>query len=171
VPISKEKTLSGMVDSGEIDALFTARTPSCFTQGSPNVTRLFDNFIGAEGEYYRKTGIFPIMHTIVLKRQLYEENPWIAMSLHKACLASKNIVLKGLLQTGGAPLYSILPWGAWEAERTRDILGDDWWPYGIEKNRRTVEALCEYSYEQGLSARLMKMEELFAPETFDEFKI
>jgi 4,5-dihydroxyphthalate decarboxylase len=171
VPIPKDKTLSGMLDSGEIDALFTARTPSCFAQGSPNVTRLFDNFIGAEGEYYKKTGIFPIMHTIVLKRQVYEENPWIAMSLHKACIASKNIVLKGLLQTGGAPLYSILPWSAWEAERTRDVLGEDWWPYGIEKNRRTVEALCEYSYEQGLSARLMKMEELFAPETFDEFKI
>jgi 4,5-dihydroxyphthalate decarboxylase len=169
--IPKEKTLSQMLDTGEIDALFTARTPSCFTQGSPNVGRLFQNFIEAEGDYYRKTGIFPIMHTIALRREVYEEHPWIAMSLFKACLTSKNMVLKGLLQTGGAPLYSILPWGGWEAERTRAILGDDWWPYGIESNRRTVEALCQYSYEQGLSKKLMDMEELFAPETFDEFKI
>lgn len=170
-PIPKDRTLSRMLDSGEIDALFTARTPSCFANGSSNVARMFDNFIQAEADYYRKTGIFPIMHTIVLKQKVYEENPWLAMSLYKVCLASKNIVLKGLLQTGGAPLYSILPWSAWEAERTRAVLGDDWWPYGIEKNRRTVEALCQYSYEQGLSARLVTMEELFAPETFDEFKI
>ena len=170
-PIPEGKTLSRMLDAGELDALFTARTPSCFADGSPNVVRMFSNFIQAEAEYYRKTGIFPIMHTIVLKRQTYEEHPWLAMSLYKACLASKNIVLKGLLHTGGAPLYSILPWGGWEAERTRSILGDDWWPYGIEKNRTTVEALCRYSYEQGLSVRLATMEELFAPETFDEFKI
>ena len=74
--------------------------------------------------------------------------------------------------SGIVPFYSILlPWSTWEAERTRAILGDDWWPYGIEKNRRTVEALCRYSHEQGLSACLVTMEELFAPETFDEFKI
>lgn len=169
--IPKDKTLSQMLDTGELDALFTARTPSCFANGSPNVARMFGNFIEAEGEYFRKTGIFPIMHTVVLKRETYEKNRWLAMSMYKACDQAKNNVLRGLLQTGGAPLYSILPWGAWEAERTRDVLGDDWWPYGIEKNRATLDALCQYSYEQGLSARLVTMDELFAAETFDEFKI
>ena len=170
-PIPHDKTLSEMLDSGELDALFTARTPSCFTKGSPNVRRLFENFIEMEKEYYLKTDIFPIMHTIALKRTVYEENPWMAMSLYKACLRSKNMVLQKLQQTGGAPLYAILPWGGWEAERTRKIMGDDWWPYGIERNRVTVDALCQYSFEQGLSARRMTVEELFAPETFDEFKI
>jgi 4,5-dihydroxyphthalate decarboxylase len=170
-PIPNDKTLSQMLDSGEIDALLTARTPSCFAKGSPNVTRLFDNFIEMEGKYYIKTGIFPIMHTIALKRRVYEENPWLAMSLYKAFRDARDIIVKGLLQSGGAPLYSILPWGAWEAARTRSVMGEDWWPYGIEKNRNTVEALCQYSCEQGLSSRLMSMEELFAAETFDEFKI
>lgn len=169
-PIPQNKTLSAMLDSGELDAIFTARTPSCFTKGSPNVRRLFDNFIEVEKEYYLKTHIFPIMHTIVLKRAVYEENPWVAMSLYKACLQAKNMVLQKLQQTGGAPIYAILPWGAWEAERTGKIMGDDWWPYGIEKNRVTVDALCQYSFEQGLSERRMMVEELFAPETFDEFK-
>ena len=170
-PIPNDKTLSQMLDTGELDALFTARTPSCFANGSPNVTRMFGNFIDAEGEYFRKTGIFPIMHTIVLKREVYEKHRWLAMSMYKACDQAKNIVLKGLLQTGGAPLYSILPWGAWEAERTRNVLGDDWWPYGVKQNRATLDALCQYSFEQGLSARLVTMDELFAAETFDEFKI
>ena len=169
--IPHDKTLSAMLDCGELDALFTARTPSCFTKGSPHVGRLFDNFIEVEKEYYLKTHVFPIMHTIVLKRAVYEENPWMAMSLYKACLISKNMVLEKLQQTGGAPLYAILPWGGWEAERTRKIMGDDWWPYGIERNRLSVDALCQYSFEQGLSARRMMIEELFAPETFDEFKI
>jgi len=170
-PIPHDKTLSVMLDAGELDAMFTARTPSCFTKGSPNVKRLFENFIETEKEYYLRTGIFPIMHTITLKRSVYEENPWMAMSLYKACLRSKNMVLEKLKQTGGAPLYAILPWGGWEAERTKRIMGDDWWPYGIEKNRVTIDALCQYSFEQGLSERRMTVEELFAPETFDEFKI
>jgi 4,5-dihydroxyphthalate decarboxylase len=170
-PIPHDKTLSEMLDAGELDAMFTARTPSCFTKGSPNVKRLFENIMEAEKEYYLRTGIFPIMHTITLKRSVYEENPWMAMSLYKACLRSKNMVLEKLKQTGGAPLYAILPWGGWEAERTKRIMGDDWWPYGIEKNRVTIDALCQYSFEQGLSERRMTVEELFAPETFDEFKI
>ena len=171
-PIPKDKTLSQMLDTGELDAVFSgSRMPACFTKGSPNVKRLFDNFIEVEKEYYLKTSIFPIMHAIALKRAVYEENPWIAMSLYKACLRSKNMVLEKLQQVGAAPLYSMGPWGAWERERTRTIMGEDWWPYGIEKNRVTIDALCQYSFEQGLSARRMAAEELFAPETLDEFKI
>ncbi|HUJ89491.1 MAG TPA: hypothetical protein VLX12_04785 [Syntrophorhabdales bacterium] len=171
-PIPQDRTLSGMLDSGELDGLFTgSRAPSCFIK-SPHVKRLFENFIEVEKEYYRKTSIFPIMHTVVLKRSIYEENRWLAMSLFKAFLKSKNMVLEKMRQTGGVPFYSILlPWGVSEAERTRAVLGDDWWPYGLEKNRVSVDALCKYSFEQGLSARRVTPEELFAPETLDEFKI
>jgi 4,5-dihydroxyphthalate decarboxylase len=166
--IPRNKTLSQMLDAGQIDALFTALAPSCFTNGSPNVKRLWENYKDVEGEYYRKTGIFPIMHGVALKRSVYKENPWVAQSLYKALVASKNIALENLKQNG--VLYAALPWLVPEVERTRKIMGEDWWPYGIDKNRKTIEAMCQYSYEQGLAEKLMKIEDLFAPETFTEFK-
>lgn len=168
-PIPMDRTLSDMLDKGEIDALFTARQPSCFLNGSPNVKRLFENYPEVEKDYYNKTGIFPIMHTICIKRDVYEQNPWIAMSLFKALKAAKDIVIQNFKRTEA--LFATLPWLVFEAERTRKIMGEDWWPYGIDENRKTIEALCEYSYEQGLSEKKMTIEELFAPETFDEFKV
>jgi 4,5-dihydroxyphthalate decarboxylase len=167
-PIPPDKTLSQMLDTGEIDALFAARAPSCLVAGSPNVKRLFDNYWEMEEDYYRRTGIFPIMHTVIIKRQVYEKNPWVAMSLYKACLASKSLAL-GTLQHTYA-LHISLPWLVHHVDHTRKVMGDDWWPYGIEKNRKTIEALCQYSFEQSISARLMTIEEIFAPETLDEFK-
>jgi 4,5-dihydroxyphthalate decarboxylase len=167
--ISPDKTLSEMLDAGEIDALFTARAPSCFTSASPNVKRLFADYVEVEKEYYRKTRIFPIMHTVVIKRDVYQENPWVAMSLYKALEASKEIAMKGLHQTFA--LRAMLPWLIRHVDETKEIMGNDWWPYGIDKNRAAIEALCEYSFEQGLSSRKMTIEELFAPETFDAFKI
>ncbi|MCK9363084.1 MAG: hypothetical protein M0P74_05730 [Syntrophales bacterium] len=167
--IPPDRTLSEMLDAGDIDALFTARAPSCFTNGSPNVRRLFEDYVEVEKAYYLKTKIFPIMHTVVLKRALYEENPWVAMSLYKALVTSKNMTLENLHKTNA--LHAMLPWLVAHVEETKKILGDDWWPYGIDKNRETIEAICQYSFEQGLSARRMTIEELFAPETFDEFKV
>jgi 4,5-dihydroxyphthalate decarboxylase len=167
-PVPSDKTLSRMLDEGEIDALFAARAPSCFMAGSPNVKRLFDAYSEVEEEYYRRTGIFPIMHVVVIKRTIYETNPWVAMSLYKACLASKNTALRNLEHTYA--LQVSLPWLMHHVSYTKKVMGEDWWPYGIGKNRRTIEALCQYSFEQGLSARRMVIEELFAPETFDEFK-
>jgi len=167
--IPPDKTLSRMLDTGEIDALFTARAPSSFTSGSPNVKRLFDKYWEVEEDYFRRTGIFPIMHTVVIKRAMYEKNPWVAMSFYKALLASKNMTLKNLQQT--AALHSSLPWLVHHVDHARRIIGDDWWTYGIGKNRHVIETLCQYLFEQGLSAKKMAIEELFAPETFDEFKI
>ncbi|MGA2109479.1 MAG: ABC transporter substrate-binding protein [Syntrophorhabdales bacterium] len=168
-PIPPDKALSAMLEKGEIDALFTARTPSCFLRDSPNVRRLFENYGEIERAYYLKTRVFPIMHTIVIKRTSYEGNPWVAMSLYKAFLASKNVTLENMRHTFA--LHTSLPWLMSYVDEMRKLMGDDWWPYGIEKNRQTIEALCAYSYEQGLSLRHMTVEELFAPETFDEFKI
>jgi 4,5-dihydroxyphthalate decarboxylase len=168
-PIPNDKTLSQMLDAGRIDALLTARAPSCFTNGSPEVRRLWENYPEVEADYYRRTRIFPIMHCVVIKRSVYKDNPWVAQSLYKALLAAKNITLKNLQATEA--LHAMLPWLVYEAQRTREIMGEDWWPYGIDKNRETIDALCDYSFEQGLSERKMTIEELFAPETFDEFKI
>lgn len=169
-PIAPDKYLSKMLDDGELDAMFTARAPSSFSKGSPNVARLFENYRDVEGKYYKKTGIFPIMHTVIIKREVYERNPWIAVNLYKAFCRAKEIATSSYMET--AALHVTLPWVNSEVEYTRELLGKDWWPYGLERNRKTLETFLRYHHEQGLSERLMSIEELFAPETLDaEFKI
>jgi 4,5-dihydroxyphthalate decarboxylase len=165
-PIPSDKYLSQMLDEGELDALFTARAPSCFTNGSPNVGRLFENYREVEEAYYNKTGIFPIMHTVILKREVYERNPWIAVNLYKAFCEAKDMVMMGYFET--AALRVTMPWLTGEVERLKGLFGEDWWPYGVEKSRKTLETFLRYHHEQGLSKKLMSVEELFAPETLDE---
>ena len=169
-PIPPEKYLSKMLDEGEVDALFAARAPSCFRNGSPNVARLFKNPREEEELYFRKTGIFPIMHTIIIQREIYEKHSWIAMELYKAFSEAKKLVIGNYSHTEA--LHATLPWIHDELDRTEKIMGDDWWPYGISKNRHVLETFLRYHHEQGLSKKLMTIEELFAPETLDEeFKI
>jgi len=169
-PIAPDKYLSQMLDDGELDAMFAARAPSCFTEGSPHVARLFEDYREVEETYYEKTGIFPIMHTVIMKREIYEKNPWIAMNLYKAFCQAKNAVMKAYSQTHA--LHVTLPWIHDEIERTQKILGSDWWPYGVQKNRHVLETFLRYHHEQGLSGKLMTIEDLFATETLDEeFKI
>jgi 4,5-dihydroxyphthalate decarboxylase len=169
-PIPPDKYLSQMLDDGELDALFAARAPSCFTKGSPNVARLFENYREVEEAYYRKTGIFPIMHTIIIKREIYEQNPWVAMNLYKAFCQAKEMVVKSYVRTEA--LHVTLPWIHDEIERTKKTMEEDWWPYGVAENRNVLETFLRYHHEQGLSERLMSIDELFAPETLDEeFKI
>ena len=165
-PIPPEKFLSKMLDEGEVDALFRARAPSCFQNGSPNVARLFENPREEEEQYFRKTGIFPIMHTIIVQREIYEKNPWIAVELYKAFCEAKKLVLGNYTRTEA--LHATLPWIHDELYRTEKIMGDDWWPYGVSKNRHVLETFLRYHHEQGLSKKLMTLEELFAPETLDE---
>lgn len=168
--IPQDKSLSQMLDNGELDAMIGARAPSCFTKGSPNVARLIENTHDVEKEYFAKTGIFPIMHTIIIKRKIYEKNPWIAMSLYKAFCEAKEMVINGYKET--AALHVTLPWIHEVVSRMKEIMGEDWWPYGVSKNRHVLETFLRYHHEQGLSDRLMTIEDLFAPETLDEeFKI
>jgi len=169
-PIPKDKYLSRMLEKGELDAMFAARAPSSFTKGAPTVARLFENPREVEARYYLKTGIFPIMHTVILKRDIYEKNPWIAVNLYKAFCEAKDMVIRGYHET--AALRVTLPWVHDEMERTKKILGEDWWPYGLQKNRKVLETFLRYHHEQGLSERLLGVEDLFAPETLDDaFKI
>ncbi|GBF32530.1 4,5-dihydroxyphthalate decarboxylase [Desulfocucumis palustris] len=167
-PIPVDKTLAQMLETGEIDAVINARIPSTFYNGH-NVKRLFENYHEVEAEYFRKTGIFPIMHCIAIRHDVYYANPWVAMSLFKALKEAKNIVMANFKNTSA--LYATLPWMVYEVERTKAIMGEDFWPYGIEPNRKALESICQYSYEQGLSEKLMTVEELFAKETFEVFKI
>ncbi len=168
-PIGPTETLSGMLERGEIDALFTARTPSSFGRGGGRVRRLFEDYRAVEEAYYRKTRIFPIMHTVVVRRDLYERHRWIAQSLYKAFVLAQRDAYRDLYDT--AALNVMLPWLTSHAEETRNLMGDDFWAYGIEGNLDTLNTFLRYSYEQGLSKRQLTAAELFAPETFESFRI
>ena len=168
-PIASDKTLSGMLAEGELDALVTARAPSTFKSKPDAVKRLFPDYVAKEKEYYRRTRIFPIMHTVVIRRDVYAKNPWVAQSLYKAFAAAKKIASDMYAQT--AALSSMLPWSTAQADETRAEMGDDWWPYGLAPNRHVLETFLRYHHEQGLSKRLYKPEELFARETLETFKV
>jgi 4,5-dihydroxyphthalate decarboxylase len=165
-PIPPTATLSGMLAAGELDALVTARAPSTFPKA---VNRLFPDYVEREKAYYKRTRIFPIMHTVVIRRDVYARNPWVAQALYKAFVASKKIALDMYAQT--AAMTSMLPWTSAAAEEARAEMGDDWWPYGLAPNRHVLETFLRYHHEQGLSKRLFKPEELFARETLETFKV
>jgi 4,5-dihydroxyphthalate decarboxylase len=167
--IPADKTLSKMLDAGEIDALYTPRIPSTFQNGSGNVRRLFENYAEVEQEYFRKTRIFPIMHTVVIRRDVYEKHPWVAQSLYKAFVKAQRETYESLYEAGA--LKHMLPWLLKHTEDTRKLMGDNFWAYGLEPNLHTLETFLRYSYEQGLSKRTLKPQELFVPETFESFKI
>jgi len=168
-PIGPRSTLSRMLADGEIDALFTARIPSTFRTRPDAVRRLFDNYVDVERAYFRKTRIFPIMHAVVLRRDLYEANRWIARSLYKAFEEARLQVLENLYTSSA--LTTMLPWQIAHVEEARREMGEDWWPYGFAANRDVLDTFLRYHHEQGLSARRLQPEELFAPETLESFKI
>ena len=167
--IPPTKTLSQMLESGEIDALYTARAPSSFAGGTGKVGRLFEKYDTVEREYYRATKIFPIMHTLVIRRDIYEGNPWVAQSLCKAFAAAQCEAYRDLHDT--AALKVMLPWLTRQVEETEALMGADFWPYGLEPNRAVLETFLRYHYEQGLSKRHLQPTELFAPESLEAFKI
>jgi 4,5-dihydroxyphthalate decarboxylase len=167
--IGPKQTLAQMLAAGEIDALYTARTPSSFVSRPDQVKRLFENCYEVELAYYRKTGIFPIMHTVVIRREFYEQNRWVAQSLSKAFAQSQKLTYADMRET--AALKTMLPWLPEHVEQLRRDFGDDWWPYGFAPNRRVLETFLRYHHEQGLSPRLLRAEELFAPETLESFTI
>ncbi|GHJ42586.1 ABC transporter substrate-binding protein [Streptomyces sp. TS71-3] len=159
----EDRTLSQMLADGEIDALCTPRVPSPFAARDPRVRRLFPDVVASEKEYYAATGIFPIMHVVVIRRDVYERHPWVAQSLYKALLAAKNEAY-GTIYDSSA-LRFMLPWLIQGVEEARDLLGGDYWSYGLDANRKTLETFLRYHHEQGLSDRLRTPEELFAPES------
>ena len=167
--IPADKTLSQMLESGEIDALYTARAPSTFFNGSGRVRRLFEDHRTVEREYYRKTKIFPPMHIVAIRRDVYERNRWIAQSFLKAFVAAQKEVYEELRETGA--LMHMLPWLTSHVEETEELMGKDFWPYGYEPNVHALTTFLRYHYEQGLSKRLLTPKEIFAPESLEAFKI
>ena len=168
-PIGASQTLSSMLAEGEIAALQTARMPSTYLTRPDRVRRLFENYAETEKDYFRRTRIFPIMHTVAIRRELYEAHPWIAMSLYKAFAQAQRIAYENLYQT--AALKTMLPWLTAHVEEARRELGEDFWPYGFHANRHVLDTFLRYHHEQGLSKRRLAPEDLFAPETMEQFKI
>jgi 4,5-dihydroxyphthalate decarboxylase len=168
-PIGKTQTLARMIADGELDALVTARAPSSFASSPDKVKRLFPDYVAAERDYYRRTKIFPIMHTVVIRRDVYDKTPWVAQSLFKAFVAAKAKAMDHLNQTAALP--AMLPWLVHHVEEARREMGEDWWPYGLAPNRQVLDTFLRYHHEQGLSKRRFAPEELFAKETLESFKV
>jgi len=168
-PIGANQTLSQMLADGELDALYTARIPSTYVTRPKDVRRLFENYREIERAYYRKTGIFPIMHTVVIRRDIYRSNPWVAQSLYKAFAQAQKKLYEELAQTAVSKF--MLPWLQSEIDELIGEMGQDWWPYGFRPNRHALDTFLRYHHEQGLSRRRLQPEDLFAPETLESYKV
>lgn len=166
--IPDDKCLSGMLADGEIDAMVSPLPPSCFVKGAPNVGQLFPDYREAEKAYFRKTGFFPIMHLVGIRTELLEKHRWLANNVYEAFEEAKAIAMPKLGNFGAAKVTA--PWIAAEIEETVKLMGEDYWPYGVEKNRAVLDAMTRYSWEQGLSPRKLEVDELFAPETLAHSK-
>ncbi|MBT3989852.1 MAG: ABC transporter substrate-binding protein [Rhodospirillaceae bacterium] len=155
----EDKSLSEMLASGEIDCAIIARPPTCFLEGHPDVERLYPDYLEMEEEYFQKTKIWPIMHIIAMRRQILDENPWVARNLFNAFQESKRRSLERLLD----PAVSRYPlaWLPTYARKMQDIFGEDPFPYGIEENRATWEQMALYTYQQGIAHRQFTPEEIF----------
>ena len=158
IPMPSDMTLEGMLERGEIDALASVMIPEGL---GTSVRRLFADFRAVETAYFKKTGIFPIMHTFVLKTALYEKNPWLATSFYRAFCRARDLAYRTIYDT--AALAVGLPWVIDEMEVAHKIFGPQIWDYSIEGSRPTLEALVAAVHEQGLASRRMSVEELFVP--------
>ena len=167
-PIPADRSLSGMMVAGELDAMVSPLPPSCFTGGHPDIGRLLPDYRALEKAYWEKTGVHPIMHVAAIRRELVEEHRWLANNVFEAFEKAKGLTMPGLRNFGA--VKATVPWLAAEVEETIALMGEDYWPYGIERNLKSISTMARWSREQGLSNRLLTPEDLFAPETLEQSK-
>lgn len=165
-PCPEGRTLVELLVEGAIDGLYTPRVPQPFHAGDARVRRLFGDVRAAERAYYEASGIFPVMHVVVIRRDLYERDRWLARSLYKAFAAAKDLALRRLGETAALPVA--LPWAYAEADETRRLMGDGYWAYGLGPgNERTLATFLRYAAEQGIVKDALAPRDLFAPETLE----
>ncbi|WP_334026179.1 ABC transporter substrate-binding protein [Burkholderia gladioli] len=163
------KTISGMLASGEIDALIGPRAPSCFERGHPQVRYLFDDPHASAQDWYRRTSLFPIMHTLGIRKTLVDRHPWLPGSVVKAFEQSKAVALARLSDTSATKVT--LPFVEDHLRAARSLMGEDFWPYGFEANETTLNRFLARHFEEGLSARPLEARELFHPASLERFKL
>ena len=168
-PAPEGKTLSGMLEAGEIDGLIAPRAPSCFTRRAPNVGWLFPDPQAAAAASFRRTGVFPIMHVLGVRKSLVERHPWLPVALLKAFSEAKQLAMEALAEPA-APKVT-LPFLDEQVRAAQALMGEDYWPYGLEPNRVTLETFLQHHHRQGLSPRKLEPEELFHPSTLEGFKV
>jgi 4,5-dihydroxyphthalate decarboxylase len=165
-PIPIDKSLSNMLESGELDAVYSPEEPECFLAGDPKVKRLFDDHVAEEQAYHRKTGFYPIMHFIGVRKALVERCPWIPANLFRALVEAKKVAMDELQEIANYSAIKLtLPWFVSDLENTKNIMGQNYWTYGVEENRNELETMARYSHEQFLANRLLNVDELFAKGT------
>ena len=156
---------SELLVTGEVDALFHAAEPKAYIDGNPLVVRLFPDSKRTEQAYFKKTGIFPIMHAVAVRKSLLKENPWLAQAIFDAYSESKAQDYAFMRKYGW--VFDSLPWYGQEFEETKKMMGKNFWPYGIEPNRKALEALFRYSFHQGLSNKELTIKDLFHKSSLD----
>jgi len=161
-----QRSLNEMLLAGDLDAVLSARPPRDFGGG---IRRLFPDYEAIEAAYFRETGVFPIMHAIVIKTEVLERHPWLAMNLYKAFEEAKRRSVERLsdITASHAPFAWLAPY----AERMKSLFGEDIWPYGLEKNRTTLQAFVDFAFEQGVCHRRLALEELFPRQVLASFKV
>lgn len=163
IPVRDGTTLNELLIAGDIDAVFSPTPPDAYVDGNPLVTRLFRDVATVERSYFDKTGLFPIMHVIGIRRTLAEAHPWLAPNVYRAFLLARREAMANLEATAAASANRVsLPWFSNEFEETKRLMGDDFWPYGVKENRRDMETACRYAHEQHLTDREIGIDELFA---------
>ena len=157
--MKRGRTISDALESGEVDGALVHQTPACFASGSPRVKRLFPDYRAAETAYYGRTGIHPMMHCVVLRRDVHERNPWVLMSVYEAMREAREKTLESLSDAGA--LAAMIPFLPAVMDETRALFGENFWPYGVEANRKALEKLLSYAHRQGLTPGLLEVEDLF----------
>ena len=163
--IPQGKELGAMLEAGEIDALISADNPKCILENSPKVGRLFSDYPAVEREYYKRTAIFPIMHTVVIRKDLLAQHPGLAKTVYQSFCDAKEAAVKdyqhGMIFNNMGTMF---PWFSQLIKDDIAVLGGDWWPYGIEANRKAIETILRYHFEQGITKHHFKLEEIFVPQ-------
>ncbi len=168
-PIPEGATLQDMLAAGEIDAVIAPRTPACFNQGDGHIRRLFPDYVEQEKAYFKRTGIFPIMHLVGIRKAMVEANPWLPDSVVKAFEEAKALAMIEVAENNIPRVTN--PWMEAHDADARALIGDKFWPYGFAANRVGIEAFLRYHYHQGLAVRELRPEELFVPSTLARSKI
>lgn len=162
-------TISALLDRGEIDGFIGPRPPSAAALRNPNIGWLFDDPTAAAKDYYRRTGVFPIMHIVGIRTELAAQHPWLPMAVYKAFSRAKDVALELLGDTSATKVT--LPFVEEQIKAARSVMGEDYWPYGVSASRKTLETFVRHHHSQGLSARAMDVAELFHPSTYETYSI